>query len=51
MILGHWHNSQEGFLLASLAAEEALLDTEHLQQQFQGALKRLIDQYFRNEIS
>ena len=51
MILGKWHNTPEGFLLASLAAEEPLLSTAELEHEFKGVLRQLINQYFSQEIS
>jgi DNA primase len=51
MILGHWHNTAEGFLLASLAAAEPLLDASAWEHEFKEALQRLIKQFFEQEIN
>ncbi len=51
MLLGKWHNTPEGFLLASLAAEEPLLSPAELEQEFKGVLNQLINQYFSQEVS
>ncbi len=51
MILGHWHNTAEGFLLSSLAVSEILLSEEEQEKEFQGALKQLIAQFFSQEIA
>ncbi len=51
MILGHWHNSKEGILLASLAAAEPLLNNQAWEQEFNDALQSLIKQFFHQEIS
>jgi len=51
MILGHWHNTKDGYLLASLAAAEPLLDSPAWEVEFQDAIKTLIKQFFHQEIS
>lgn len=51
MILGHWHDTAEGYLLASLAATEPLLDAQAWEKEFEDAMNRLIEQFFSQELS
>ena len=41
MLLGHWHGTQEGALLARLAGQERLIPAEAIEQQFGDILRRL----------
>ncbi|EAQ98034.1 DNA primase [Congregibacter litoralis] len=41
MLLGHWHGSSEGELLAELAGQERLIPTDGIEAQFQDIIRRL----------
>ncbi|MEO0435742.1 MAG: DNA primase [Pseudomonadota bacterium] len=41
MLLGHWHGTEEGALLAELAGQERLIPTEGIEAQFQDIMRKL----------
>ncbi|WOJ96950.1 DNA primase [Congregibacter brevis] len=50
MLLGHWHGSSEGELLAELAGQERLIPTEGIEAQFQDIIRRLTSLPLRQRI-
>lgn len=50
MLLGHWHGSHEGELLAELAGQERLIPTEGIEAQFQDIMRRLTSLPLRQRI-
>ncbi|MEL7045283.1 MAG: DNA primase [Pseudomonadota bacterium] len=50
MLLGHWHGTPEGELLAQLAGQERLIPSEGIEAQFSDILRRLISQRLRKRI-
>lgn len=51
MLLGHWHGTGEGELLASLAGQERLIPQEGIETQFQDIIRRLSSLPLRQRIS
>ncbi|MEE4278853.1 MAG: DNA primase [Halieaceae bacterium] len=51
MLLGHWHGSGEGELLARLAGQERLIPSEGIEAQFGDILRRLTSLPLRQRIS
>ncbi len=51
MILGHWHNTENGFLLSSLALAEPLLPPDAWEQELRDAITQLAKQFFKQEIA
>jgi DNA primase len=51
MLLGHWHGSDEGELLARLAGQERLIPAEGIEAQFTDILRRLTSLPLRQRIS
>ena len=51
MLLGHWHGTDEGELLAHLAGQERLIPTEGIEAQFGDILRRLTSMPLRRRIS
>jgi len=51
MLLGHWHGTDEGELLAHLAGQERLIPTEGIEAQFGDILRRLTAMPLRRRIS
>ncbi|MFT4767618.1 MAG: DNA primase [Glaciecola sp.] len=50
MLLGHWHGSQEGELLAELAGQERLIPTDGIEAQFEDIMRRLTSLPLRQRI-
>jgi DNA primase len=50
MLLGHWHGTSEGELLAELAGQERLIPTEGIEQQFTDIMRRLSSLPLRQRI-
>ncbi|MEE4251394.1 MAG: DNA primase, partial [Alcanivoracaceae bacterium] len=50
MLLGHWHGTSEGELLAELAGQERLIPTEGIEQQFADIMRRLSSLPLRQRI-
>lgn len=50
MLLGHWHGTPEGELLAQLAGQERLIPTEGIEQQFADIIRRLSSLPLRQRI-
>ena len=51
MLLGHWHGTPEGELLARLAGQERLIPAEGIETQFQDIMRRLSSMPLRERIS
>jgi DNA primase len=50
MLLGHWHGTPEGELLARLAGQERLIPAEGIDEQFRATLTRILAQPERERI-
>jgi DNA primase len=50
MLLGHWHGSHEGELLAELAGQERLIPTDGIEAQFEDIMRRLTSLPLRQRI-
>lgn len=50
MLLGHWHGTQEGELLAALAGQERLIPSTGIERQFLDIIKRLTSLPLRQRI-
>lgn len=50
MLLGHWHGTAEGELLARLAGQERLIPAEAIEQQFRDIVRRLTTLPLRDRI-
>lgn len=50
MLLGHWHGSHEGELLAELAGQERLIPTDGIEAQFEDIIRRLTSLPLRQRI-
>lgn len=50
MLLGHWHGTPEGELLAALAGQERLIPSDGIEQQFRDTLRRLSSLPLRQRI-
>lgn len=50
MLLGHWHGTTEGTLLAELAGQERLIPTEGIEAQFQDIMRKLATLPLRQRI-
>ncbi|MFK7830566.1 MAG: DNA primase [Congregibacter sp.] len=51
MLLGHWHGTRDGELLAALAGQERLIPTDGIEKQFQDIIRRLSSQPLRLRIT
>lgn len=50
MLLGHWHGSHEGEMLAELAGQERLIPTDGIEAQFEDIMRRLTSLPLRQRI-
>ncbi|GAB5413372.1 MAG: DNA primase [Congregibacter sp.] len=51
MLLGHWHGTEEGELLATLAGQERLIPADGIEHQFRDIIRRLSALPLRQRIS
>jgi len=51
MLLGHWHGSPDGDLLAHLAGQERLIPSEGIEAQFEDIIRRLSSLPLRQRIT